>query len=39
VVPLLQRANQFRTAYRPGETLRQRLGLPAAPNRYAKASL
>lgn len=35
VVPLLQRAGRFRTAYRPGETLRARLGLPVAPNRYA----
>jgi alkanesulfonate monooxygenase SsuD/methylene tetrahydromethanopterin reductase-like flavin-dependent oxidoreductase (luciferase family) len=36
VVPLLQRAGRFRTAYRDGETLRQRLGLPIAVNRYAK---
>jgi alkanesulfonate monooxygenase SsuD/methylene tetrahydromethanopterin reductase-like flavin-dependent oxidoreductase (luciferase family) len=35
VVPLLQRAGRLRTAYRPGETLRERLGLPVAPNRYA----
>jgi alkanesulfonate monooxygenase SsuD/methylene tetrahydromethanopterin reductase-like flavin-dependent oxidoreductase (luciferase family) len=35
VVPLLQRAGGFRTGYRPGETLRARLGLPVAPNRYA----
>ncbi|MCV7088794.1 LLM class flavin-dependent oxidoreductase [Mycobacterium interjectum] len=35
VVPLLQRAGRFRTAYRHGETLRARLGLPVAPNRYA----
>ncbi|OBG27466.1 LLM class flavin-dependent oxidoreductase [Mycobacterium sp. E3198] len=35
VVPLLQRAGRFRTAYRQGETLRARLGLPVAPNRYA----
>ena len=35
VVPLLQRAGRFRTGYRDGETLRQRLGLPIAPNRYA----
>lgn len=35
VVPLLQRAGRFRTAYRDGETLRARLGLPVAPNRYA----
>ncbi|ORB85257.1 FMNH2-dependent monooxygenase [Mycobacterium kansasii] len=34
VVPLLQRAGRFRTHYRDTETLRQRLGLPAAPNRY-----
>ncbi len=35
VVPLLQRAGQFRTGYRDGESLRARLGLPLAPNRYA----
>ena len=35
VVPLLQRAGQFRTGYREGESLRARLGLPVAPNRYA----
>lgn len=35
VVPLLQRDGRFRTGYREGETLRQRLGLPVAPNRYA----
>jgi alkanesulfonate monooxygenase SsuD/methylene tetrahydromethanopterin reductase-like flavin-dependent oxidoreductase (luciferase family) len=35
VVPLLQRAGHFRTGYRNGETLRERLGLPVAPNRYA----
>ncbi len=35
VVPLLQRAGQFRAGYRDGETLRERLGLPLAPNRYA----
>jgi alkanesulfonate monooxygenase SsuD/methylene tetrahydromethanopterin reductase-like flavin-dependent oxidoreductase (luciferase family) len=34
VVPLLQRAQRFRAGYRKNETLRQRLGLPAAPNRY-----
>jgi alkanesulfonate monooxygenase SsuD/methylene tetrahydromethanopterin reductase-like flavin-dependent oxidoreductase (luciferase family) len=34
VVPLLQRAGRFREAYRDGETLRARLGLPVAPNRY-----
>ncbi len=38
VVPLLQRANRFRTAYVNGETLRQRLGLPVAPNRYAEVT-
>jgi alkanesulfonate monooxygenase SsuD/methylene tetrahydromethanopterin reductase-like flavin-dependent oxidoreductase (luciferase family) len=36
VVPLLQRANLFRTAYRDGERLRERLGLPVADNRYAR---
>ena len=36
VVPLLQNAGHFRTAYRDGETLRDRLGLPIAVNRYAK---
>jgi alkanesulfonate monooxygenase SsuD/methylene tetrahydromethanopterin reductase-like flavin-dependent oxidoreductase (luciferase family) len=34
VVPLLQRAGRFRTGYRDGETLRARLHLPAAANRY-----
>ena len=34
VVPLLQRAGRFRSSYRDGETLRERLGLPVAPNRY-----
>jgi alkanesulfonate monooxygenase SsuD/methylene tetrahydromethanopterin reductase-like flavin-dependent oxidoreductase (luciferase family) len=38
VVPLLQRAGRFRAAYRGRETLRQRLGLPTAPNRYAKVN-
>jgi hypothetical protein len=33
VVPLLQRAGRFRTSY-DEETLRQRLGLPVAHNRY-----
>jgi alkanesulfonate monooxygenase SsuD/methylene tetrahydromethanopterin reductase-like flavin-dependent oxidoreductase (luciferase family) len=37
VVPLLQQAGRFRTAYTDGETLRQRLGLPVAENRYARA--
>jgi len=36
VVPLLQRAGLFRTAYRDGERLRERLGLPVADNRYAR---
>jgi hypothetical protein len=36
VVPLLQRAGRFRTAYNDGETLRERLGLPVAENRYAR---
>jgi alkanesulfonate monooxygenase SsuD/methylene tetrahydromethanopterin reductase-like flavin-dependent oxidoreductase (luciferase family) len=36
VVPLLQRAGRFRTGYRDGETLRQRLGLASAPNRYVQ---
>jgi len=35
VVPLLQRAGRFRSSYQDGETLRARLGLPVAPNRYA----
>ncbi|CQD04995.1 oxidoreductase [Mycobacterium lentiflavum] len=34
VVPLLQRAGRFRETYQDGETLRARLGLPVAPNRY-----
>jgi alkanesulfonate monooxygenase SsuD/methylene tetrahydromethanopterin reductase-like flavin-dependent oxidoreductase (luciferase family) len=38
VVPLLQRAGRFRAGYRDGETLRARLGLPVAPNRYAAVS-
>src|SRR5262249_51386624 len=32
VVPLLQQAGSFRTAYTDGETLRDRLGLPVAVN-------
>jgi len=36
VVPLLQQAGRFRTAYRDSETLRERLGLPIADNRYAR---
>jgi hypothetical protein len=35
VVPLLQRAGRFRAGYREGESLRARLGLSTAPNRYA----
>jgi alkanesulfonate monooxygenase SsuD/methylene tetrahydromethanopterin reductase-like flavin-dependent oxidoreductase (luciferase family) len=35
VVPQLQQAGVFRSAYRDGETLRKRLGLPSADNRYA----
>jgi len=38
VVPLLQRAGRFRTAYRGGQTLRERLGLALAPNRYDTAA-
>lgn len=34
LVPLLQRRGVFRTGYRDDETLRQRLGLPVAVNRY-----
>ena len=37
IVPLLQQAGRFRTAYDDGATLRQRLGLPVAVNRYAQA--
>ena len=36
VVPLLQDGDLFRTAYRDGEQLRARLGLPVADNRYAR---
>src|SRR3954464_4401530 len=36
-VPPLQQAGRFRTAYTDGETLRTRLGLPVAENRYARA--
>ena len=36
VVPLLQQAGHLRTAYADGETLRERLGLPVAENRYAR---
>lgn len=38
VVPLLQRAKRFRAGYRQRETLRQRLGMPATPNRYQAVS-
>jgi alkanesulfonate monooxygenase SsuD/methylene tetrahydromethanopterin reductase-like flavin-dependent oxidoreductase (luciferase family) len=38
VVPLLQQANRFRTSYTDGETLRHRLGLPIAENRYAQVN-
>ncbi len=38
VVPLLQRAGRFRSGYRDGETLRERLGLATAPNRYARTT-
>lgn len=37
VVPILQRDGAFRTDYPEGESLRTRLGLPVAHNRYAKA--
>jgi alkanesulfonate monooxygenase SsuD/methylene tetrahydromethanopterin reductase-like flavin-dependent oxidoreductase (luciferase family) len=37
VVPALQKVGRFRTAYRDGESLRERLGLPVAQNRYANA--
>jgi len=36
VVPLLQQAGRFRSTYIDGETLRERLGLPIAENRYAR---
>ena len=35
LVPRLQHAGRFRTGYRDGGTLRERLGLASAPNRYA----
>jgi alkanesulfonate monooxygenase SsuD/methylene tetrahydromethanopterin reductase-like flavin-dependent oxidoreductase (luciferase family) len=38
VVPLLRDAGGFRTVYREGETLRARLGLPVAENRYQEAN-
>jgi alkanesulfonate monooxygenase SsuD/methylene tetrahydromethanopterin reductase-like flavin-dependent oxidoreductase (luciferase family) len=37
VVPLLQRKGAFRTGYPRRETLRERLGLPIADNRYVRA--
>lgn len=37
LVPRLQHAGRFRNGYRDGETLRERLGLAPAPNRYATA--
>ena len=36
VIPALRAAGGFRTGYPPAETLRQRLGLPAAANRHVK---
>jgi alkanesulfonate monooxygenase SsuD/methylene tetrahydromethanopterin reductase-like flavin-dependent oxidoreductase (luciferase family) len=36
VVPLLQDAGRFRTAYSESDSLRGRLGLPVADNRYAR---
>jgi alkanesulfonate monooxygenase SsuD/methylene tetrahydromethanopterin reductase-like flavin-dependent oxidoreductase (luciferase family) len=36
VVPLLQQAGRFRSTYIDGETLRERVGLPIAENRYAR---
>jgi alkanesulfonate monooxygenase SsuD/methylene tetrahydromethanopterin reductase-like flavin-dependent oxidoreductase (luciferase family) len=36
VVPILQRASRFRSTYDDGDTLRERLGLPLAENRYAE---
>ena len=36
VVPLLQGAGRFRTVYNDRETLRTRLGLPVADNRYSR---
>ena len=38
VVPMLQRAGRFRAGYAEGESLRARLGLPVAANRYAAVS-
>ena len=38
VAPLLAKAGRFRTAYTDGETLRERLGLPVAENRYVRTN-
>ena len=38
VVVLLRYGGGFRTDYREGETLRARLGLPVAENRYQEAN-
>jgi hypothetical protein len=38
VAPLLAAAGRFRTAYTDGETLRERLGLPVAENRYVRTN-
>jgi len=38
VVPLLQQAGRFRTGYADDDTLRERLGLPVADNRYARST-
>lgn len=37
LIPLLQQEGRFRREYRDGETLRERLGLGAAINRYERA--
>ncbi|OBI97198.1 LLM class flavin-dependent oxidoreductase [Mycobacterium sp. 1465703.0] len=37
LVPRLQRTGRYRTGYRDDQTLRERLGLAAAPNRYVAA--
>ena len=38
VVPLLQQAGRFRTGYADDDTLRERLGLPVADNRYVRST-
>jgi len=38
VAPLLAKAGRFRTGYTDGETLRERLGLPVAVNRYVRTN-